>query len=371
MPPRRSTLTTMAIRLTDFVISQALLVWWCMIGFYVHCLEWDVRVRLSNWWNRRKHYEEIKAERSLSAVNGKKVGKTCIITGANSGVGLETARHIAATGYKVILACRSKARAEEAIKDIVQSNKSKNLPCDVIFMQLDLADQENIRKFVDDVVSKNYEIDLLINNAGLMWLPRQFTKEGIEMHFGVNHIGHFLLTNLMIPHMNKRSRILVLVSDTYRYGIIPFEDLTSSKYYSKFYAYCNSKLATMHFAFQLAENLKNSHPDMIVLAVNPGTSRTGIIGELPRVIQLLYAMLGPLFRTPYQAACCTIYCALSEEMVGKSGSYLFQCKFEEPIKNCSVNDKEERVKLWKISDALTDPKQREMVRAAQQNKQKK
>ncbi|KAK7073471.1 Retinol dehydrogenase 13 [Halocaridina rubra] len=180
-------------------------------------------------------------------------GKTVIVTGANTGIGRETAREMARRGARVIMACRDMDKCLEARKDIAWDTRSTSLYC----LECDLASQESVRRFARRFNRKEERLDILINNAGIMRCPKSFTTEGIELQLGTNHMGHFLLTNLLIDKIKASapSRIINVSSVAHARGKINFEDLNSENHYDEGEAYAQSKLANILFTRELAERL--------------------------------------------------------------------------------------------------------------------
>lgn len=198
-------------------------------------------------------------------------GKVVIITGANSGIGKETAIEMAERGATVIMACRNREKSEKARNYIIQKSGNAN----VHLMELDLASFKSIRKFVQEFLQTDYRLDILINNAGVMGLNRMLTEDGIEMHMGVNYMGHFLLTLLLLERLkeSKPSRI-VNVSSLGHKWLNFSKDLNSEKFYNRFHAYIQSKLANVMFTKELAIKLRNS--GVTVNSLHPGVIYTDI-----------------------------------------------------------------------------------------------
>ena len=198
-------------------------------------------------------------------------GKTVIITGANTGIGKETAVDLARRGARVILACRSAEKGEEAVVEVrARSGNDK-----VVFQILDLASLESVRQFASAVLEEEPTIDILINNAGVMACPYSKTEDGFEMQFGVNHLAHFLLTNLLLDRLKESStaRIVTVTSIAYRLvKRIKFDDLNSEKSYSPLVAYGQSKLANILFTRSLAKRLAGT--SVIANCLHPGVIRT-------------------------------------------------------------------------------------------------
>ena len=278
-------------------------------------------------------------------------GKTVIITGANTGIGKETALDMAKRGARVIMACRDLKKGEAALKDIVERTGSKK----VVLKQLDLASMKSIRKFAEDINMNEPELHVLINNAGLGCQPQKTkTEDGFEMTMGVNHLGHFLLTNLLLDLLKKStpSRIVVVSSSAHKDQAqgMRFDNINSEKFYNKFDAYGQSKLANILFAKELAKRLEGS--DVTVNSLHPGL----IITEFFRHFSFWYVTFywRPLTfmfgKTVEQGAQTTIYLASSEEVEGVSGLYFDNCKPQEP--SSAAQDDEAAKKLWKISADL-------------------
>ena len=173
-------------------------------------------------------------------------GRTAVVTGANSGLGLITAREFARNGANVVLACRNTTKGDEAAAAILQDAPSGA----VDVRALDLAELSSVHSFADEL---DGTIDLLVNNAGVMGIPRKHTKDGFEMQFGVNHLGHFALTGLLMRHLLKAGepRVVTLSSTAHKFGRMNFDDLQGERRYFRWWAYGQSKLANLLFAFEL------------------------------------------------------------------------------------------------------------------------
>ncbi len=199
-------------------------------------------------------------------------GRTAVVTGANSGLGLVTAQELARRGARVILACRSEARGGEALDRI----RSRVPDADVEFGRLDLADLASVREFA---ASYPYDrLDLLINNAGVMALPKSTTADGFETQFGVNHLGHFALTGLLLPKLldTPGARVVSLSSFMHAMASIDVGDLNSERRYSPWTAYSRSKTANLLFIHELARRLRDSGSDIVAAAAHPGYSDTNL-----------------------------------------------------------------------------------------------
>ncbi|MDQ0943689.1 oxidoreductase [Streptomyces sp. V1I1] len=199
-------------------------------------------------------------------------GRTAVVTGANSGIGLVTAQELARRGARVILACRSEARGKQA-----QEYIARQVPgADVQFRPLDLAELSSVREFA---ASYPYErLDLLINNAGVMALPYGRTADGFETQFGVNHLGHFALTVLLLPKLldTPGARVVVVSSFMHALANIDMGDLNSERRYRRWVAYSRSKTANLLFVHELARRLGAAGSDVVAAAAHPGYANTNL-----------------------------------------------------------------------------------------------
>ena len=249
-------------------------------------------------------------------------GKTCVVTGANSGIGFEVAKDFAKRGAKVILACRDMEKAEQARSDIIAATFNKN----VHVKDLNLASFDSIRKFATDMNNNQSRIDILVNNAGVMRTPKSYTEDGLEMQMGVNHFGHFLLTNLLEDKLKTSapSRVVTVSSIAHERGEIKFDDLNSAKGYDPGFAYCQSKLANVMFTRELAKRWEGS--GVTTYAVHPGVVWTNLarhmsIGKSSFSNFTLGPFLWVLLKSPLQGAQTILYCALSPDLKNVSGRY--------------------------------------------------
>ncbi|MFF4229887.1 oxidoreductase [Streptomyces sp. NPDC001820] len=199
-------------------------------------------------------------------------GRTAVVTGANSGIGLVTAQELARRGARVILACRSEARGKQA-----QEHIARRVPgADVHFRPLDLAELSSVREFA---ASYPYEsLDLLINNAGVMALPYGQTADGFETQFGVNHLGHFALTGLLLPKLlgTPGARVVSLSSFMHALANVDMGDLNSERHYRRWVAYSRSKTANLLFVHELARRLGAAGSDVVAAAAHPGYADTNL-----------------------------------------------------------------------------------------------
>lgn len=203
-------------------------------------------------------------------------GKVVVITGGNTGIGKETAIDLARRGGKVYIACRDPVRGVEALKEIQDISESTN----VYFLQLDLAQMESIRQFSKKFHAAENQLHILINNAGVMACKKSSTRDGFELQIGTNHMGHFLLTNLLMDLLQQSApaRVITVSSLYHIFGFINKNDLNSEKHYFRWLAYAQSKLANILFARELAKRLEGT--GITSNALHPGCVNTELTRNL-------------------------------------------------------------------------------------------
>ncbi|XP_023654776.2 retinol dehydrogenase 12-like isoform X1 [Paramormyrops kingsleyae] len=270
-------------------------------------------------------------------------GKTVIITGANTGIGKETARDLAKRGARVIMACRDVEKGEVAMDEIMQDSGSK----DIVLSKLDLSDTKSIREFAELINKEEKQVDILINNAGIMMCPYSKTIDGFEMQFGVNHLGHFLLTYLLIDLIKKSApaRIINVSSMAHTWGPIRLDDINHEKSYDSKKAYGQSKLANILCTRLMAKKLEGT--GVTTYALHPGVVQSELWRHLSAPAQLGVKMIKPFTKTSVQGAQTSIYCAVAPELEKTTGGYYSDCA---PA-SCSqaARDDEMAQKLWELS----------------------
>lgn len=242
-------------------------------------------------------------------------GRVTIVTGSNSGIGYETALALAQKGATVIMACRNLQKAELAADQIRQTNP----PGTVDVMELDLGDLESAHRFADAFQARYEHLDILINNAGIMHPPYGKTAQGFETQFGVNHLGHFALTGLLLDLLSQtpQSRVVTVSSTSHRFGQIDFEDLHwEKKSYRPVLAYGQSKLANLLFTYELQRKLTAAGQDILVTAAHPGWTATNLQQHSGWVqfLNRFFAQKGPMGALP------TLYAATAPDIQG--GDYI-------------------------------------------------
>ena len=231
-------------------------------------------------------------------------GRTAVITGANSGLGFETAGVLASRGATVVLACRDSGQAARAAGLIAAeagpdtADTQDDRGARVQTLRLDLASLASVREAAEELCSRYPRLDLLINNAGVMMPPYGRTEDGFELQFGTNHLGHFALTGLVLGRLlvtTSGSRVVTVSSNGHRAGRINVDDLQSERHYRKARAYGQSKLANLMFTYELQRRLAAAGAPTIALAAHPGTSRTDLVRHLSGPSRAAAnAQLGPL-----------------------------------------------------------------------------
>ncbi|MFD2968763.1 SDR family oxidoreductase [Sphingobacterium bambusae] len=256
-------------------------------------------------------------------------GDLALITGSTEGIGYEDALALSSAGWKVIMMGRNVQKGSDAIDKIQQVNPKAK----ITFEEIDLADLSSVLSFADRMIAKGQPIDLLINNAGIMTPPQRLeTKDGFELQFGTNHIGHFALTAQLLPLLRQsaNARVVTVSSIANRDGSINFDDLQSTSSYVPMRAYGQSKLANLMFALELQRKSDKHGWDITSIAAHPGVSRTNLIltGSGQWSIQGITRTLLPfLFQPSSQGALPTLYAASCPE--AKGGMYYGPDKMSE------------------------------------------
>ncbi|MEX0588942.1 MAG: oxidoreductase [Cyanobium sp.] len=243
-------------------------------------------------------------------------GRLALITGANSGLGLESARALLAAGATVLLACRSLDRAEAARQDLLAAEGGGPVAGEIELLELDLADLDSVVRAAGEVAGRHGRLDLLLNNAGVMAPPRQLTRQGFELQFGVNHLGHYALTRLLLPLLQASpgARVVQVTSGAQYFGRLNFDDLQGEQRYDRWAAYGQSKLANVVFAQELQ---RRSH-GVLSAAAHPGLARTNlqpssIAASGARFEGVAYRLLDPLFQSAAQGALPQLFAATAAE----------------------------------------------------------
>lgn len=283
-------------------------------------------------------------------------GKTIIITGGNTGIGKETAAKLASFGGKVIIACRTKQKALEAIKEL----KLRNSELDIEFRELDLSSFQSMENFIENwKEQKSTKLDILINNAGVMMCPYNKTKEGIELQFGTNHVGHFYLTKLLLPFIQSDGRIINLSSLGHigSPSKINWENFAfDCNSYDPTLSYAISKLANIYFTLELKCYLKEFGDGSInAYSVHPGVVRTELTRHFNSFITLGFFTFGWfLFKSPFYGAQTSIYCAIAPKEMLHDGLFFADCS--EILPSQQARDTKHAKHLWYFTERIISSK---------------
>lgn len=283
-----------------------------------------------------------------TASEGEDRKKLAMVTGANSGMGKATAAALADQGYQVVMLCRNKERGEAALKEL-QKEEGR----DLVLMLCNLGNMNDIRKFTDEFKAVFDRLDVLVNNAGVVSLNRRETEDGLEEQFGVNHIGHFLLTLRLLDRMEAGGRIVVVASGAHKIGRIHFNDINLKWGFNAITAYSQSKLANILFARELAERLKDR--GITVNCCHPGAVATSMgIDRDTGFGKTVVKLLKPYFITPEMGASTAVYLATSPDVAKATGKYFYRCWVTKTSK--AAKSKKDARRLFALSEKITGEK---------------
>ncbi|MEK6285555.1 MAG: SDR family oxidoreductase [Acidobacteriota bacterium] len=270
--------------------------------------------------------------------------KICVVTGANAGIGKETALGLAKLGATVVMVCRDRERGEAAQHEIKQKSGNDR----VELMICDFSSQNSIRQFANDFKQRYDQLDVLVNNAGVVLHERSMTEDGLESTFAINHLGYFLLSNLLLDVLRKSapSRIVNVASTAHKYGKLDINAWPAGRDYSAFRAYANSKLANVLFTYELARRLQGT--GLSANCLHPGGVGTNLFRGLPGFVQALIKLVTI---GPERGARTSIYLASSSEVEGVTGKY-FARRRQQKSSEASHNQEAAR-RLWELSKELT------------------
>jgi NAD(P)-dependent dehydrogenase (short-subunit alcohol dehydrogenase family) len=285
------------------------------------------------------------------------VGRVAVVTGANTGLGFETARILAAAGASVVLAVRDTEKGKRAADRIARIAGG-----DLAVQELDLASLESVRAAAAELRAGHPTLDLLVNNAGVMYPPRQTTRDGFELQFGTNHLGHFALTGLLLDLLLPvpGSRVVTVSSIVHRIrGQIHFDDLQWERSYDRVAAYGQSKLANLMFTYELQRRLTAHGTTTIAVAAHPGAADTDLVRNSPAVVRLLAPVITPLVaQEPAMGALPTLRAATDPGVLG--GQYYGPDRpgqtrgYPRPVTSSAQSyDMAVQQRLWAASEELT------------------
>jgi len=287
-------------------------------------------------------------------------GRIALVTGANSGLGLETTRALHAKGATVLMACRSRSKGETALQLLQQTSGAGRLE----LLELDLADLCSVQRCIETVTSRYGRLDLLINNAGVMAPPRQVSRQGLELQLATNHLAPMALTTALLPLMEGQpsARVVTVTSGAQYFGRINWDDPCSEQRYDRWQAYSQSKLANVMFALTLEERLRAQASTTRSLAAHPGLARTNlqpasIAANGSRIEAFAYRLMDPLFQSAAMGALPQLHAATAASAQG--GEHYGPDGFgglrgwpqRQPVAP-AARDLSQRERLWRLSEAL-------------------
>lgn len=284
-------------------------------------------------------------------------GRVILVTGANTGVGFEAAKVFAGRGARVLLGCRDAAKGVDAVARIAAVHPE----AEAEVVELDLADLTSVRRAAE-VVAREPRLDVLVNNAGVMYVPKTLTADGFELQFGVNHLGHFALTGLLLPTIEATpdSRIVTTASSGHRFGDgdLFWDDINADDGYHTRKRYYASKLANLLFTYELDRRLRAKGSPTIAVAVHPGGSNTELTRHMGGVMGLLWRVSQPLMNSAEDGAWSTELAATAAGVEG--GQYFGPSRFGElsgPAKQVDSSkaskDPHKASRLWDLSIEMT------------------
>jgi NAD(P)-dependent dehydrogenase (short-subunit alcohol dehydrogenase family) len=288
----------------------------------------------------------VATDRSMS-------GKVCLVTGATSGIGAVTAEELARRGATVCIVGRDLGKCQAAVEQIRRDTGNPS----VEFLRGDLSSQAEIRRLADEFRGRHSRLDVLVNNAGGMFLRRQESVDGIERTFALNHLAYFLLTNLLLDLLKAAApaRVVCVSSDSHKWPRrIDLDDYQGRKRYGGLRAYGQSKLANVLFTFELARRLEGTgvtanalHPGFVATPFFASSGMLGVPGRLMGIGARLFAI------SPEEGARTSIYLACAPEVEGVTGRYFYRCKAI--AASSAARNPEAGRRLWELSEEITRP----------------
>lgn len=281
------------------------------------------------------------------STNGRWIrGKTCMVTGATSGIGRSSAIELARMGAKLVLVCRNRERGEEVVREIQRAGNSE-----VELMTADLESQVQIRKLAADFLATKKPLHVLLNNAGVFNLKRAVTSDGVEEVFAVNHLAYFMLTLLLLDRIKESApaRIINIASDLHKRATLKFDDLGGERSYGGMSSYGQSKLANVVFTYELARRLAGT--GVTVNCVHPGAVATNLAKNNGVLATVVWKAIGTFMKSPDDGARTQIFLASSPEVEGVTGKYFIDSK--EARSSDESHDAGVARRLWEVSAQMT------------------
>ncbi|SFF37423.1 Short-chain dehydrogenase [Actinoplanes philippinensis] len=294
--------------------------------------------------------------RAVSWKLGDQTGRTFVVTGASSGLGLAITRHLAAAGGRVVMAVRDTAKGHR-VRDLLRAGAVK---ADLAVRRLDLFDLGSVRRFAAEIEADGTPVDVLINNAGIGTVPRRLSAEGVESQLATNHLGHFALTGLLLGRLAAGidPAVVTVGSSLYRLGRLDLDDVAAERRYSPGRAYATSKLANVLFAVELDRRLRASGSPVRSLLAHPGMTRTALDRDAPASARTVAAVMGTLFRRPIDDAVAPILYAATEPAAPTGrhigpGRPLRRARPTAETLTGAATDRDLAARLWSRSAELT------------------
>lgn len=283
----------------------------------------------------------------MENVNSGMGGKVVLITGGTSGIGKAAATALAGMGATVVITGRNEERGKRALQEIREESGNDG----VELILADLTVQDEVRRLAEELRERHNQLEVLVNNAGLVLSERTETPDGIETQLAINHLAPFLLTNLLLDLLKDSapSRIVTVSSDAHRWAKIDLDDLQSRKRYRGMQVYGKTKLANIMFTYELAERLEGT--GVTANCMHPGGVNTNFGNNQGGPMNLLFRLFKPFMRSPEQGADTLIYLASSPEVEGMTGKYLADRKVK--AASDAAYDETTRKRLWEASEELT------------------
>jgi len=274
-------------------------------------------------------------------------GKNCMVTGVTNGIGRVTAIELAKLGARMFLVCRNRERGNALVAEIAERTGNR----DVTLLVGDLALQADIRRIADEFLARGEPLHVLVNNAGIVNMNREITRDGIEATFAVNHLAYFMLTMLLLDRIKQSApaRIVNVTSDLHQRGSINFDDPGLADGYGWMRSYSQSKLANILFTYELARRLESA--GVTVTCCHPGAVATNLGKNNGLLARGVFAVLGPFMRTPEKGARTQIWLASSPDVEGQTAKYYIDCA--ERQSSTQSHDPEIARRLWDVSAKMT------------------
>jgi NAD(P)-dependent dehydrogenase (short-subunit alcohol dehydrogenase family) len=272
-------------------------------------------------------------------------GKRVLITGATTGIGRVTAVELGRAGAEIVLVARDRAKADATVAALKEAGAP---PAHALFADLSLL--SDVRRVGAEVRAKFDRIDVLVNNAGAIFTSRALTAEGFERTFALNHLGYFLLTELVLDRIPQHGRIVNVASEAHRGGKVDFDNLQLERGYTAWRAYCVSKLMNLLFTFELARRVAGR--DITVNAAHPGPVASNFGRSNRGLFGFLFALASPFMLTPEKGARTQIWLASSPEVAGVTGKYFAKCREKRP--SARALDEATQKRLWEVTETLVN-----------------